>query len=244
MPNPVPQDIAVGEFRDLFLRQLDAFIDACRDKSAGELYDPARGKIRAKCISFESVLDAQNRGGETVHVDFVDAPELGKVVERVSPLAALAGAQYQASRLDGKIEKAKPVPNEDPPAPFINPLRQINGLARQGLAFQGRLAARIDDVSASLEELEDTRKKASDPEQIEINRASRNLRATLQRSKIIQDPARVLIDLHVSGSKTLVTVASQAGLSVAELLQLNPTLNLRSLTVPSGTRLKAYKRVG
>jgi hypothetical protein len=234
---PFTQAAARGGYVDLWLRTLDEFLAACRDTSAGPLYDPSRGKITARCISGDLTLDALKRSGEDFTVEFIDSPPLDSTVVPESGLAALSSAVSLAGALDEKVVAAK-VPEDVSTPPLSNPLKKIDGVARQGMAAQSRVAGQIDSVSNDVQRIEDTHKDASDPKKIEVARAARNLRATLKRSKIIHNPIQVIRDVTQVGTQTLADVAFSLNMTVTELLQINPGL-IRSPSVRPGTKISA-----
>lgn len=239
---PASEYFAKGPYKQLYTKVLREFIAACRLSAftPATLVDPERGEVLAKCSSVEALLSYQNQSGEDLSVDFVESPELGKDPVRLQGRAALSQAVDLAGALDAQIAAVPVPPDAERPKPFVNPLRQINGLAQQGLQTQARIGSRVDDVSASIQELEDTQKEASDPERIAINRSMRNLRSTLRDSQIVQDPVRVVRNITVAASVTVSSVAANAGMSIAELLQLNPAL-ARNPKVPAGSSVLVLK---
>tara|TARA_R100001163_G_scaffold65609_1_gene63498 strand:+ start:1548 stop:2561 length:1014 start_codon:yes stop_codon:yes gene_type:complete len=102
---PFRQDIIRGPYSELFTEVLPQFMAACRDSSAGTLYDPVLGEFRAKCVSFSSSLSPDRRDGVDVQVSFIYAPEIDEVQQLPTEVATLGTVVTDTTDLDAQIPK-------------------------------------------------------------------------------------------------------------------------------------------
>jgi hypothetical protein len=239
---PFRQGIAKGPYVDLFLRTFTDFVFACRDRSPGELTDPVLGAFRAQCTSLTDESDPNKRDGDDVRVEFVHAPEIDDVEMLAGGVQSLSGLANDSGALDADFERVDIPPEQEPPEPTVNPISAITGVLRQ-LQFQGnKVSATLDDTAFRAEQLEAAAAALEDPGQsFPIKRSSRRVRdSAIQLKKRSQDPARTIITVHARYSATLSATAANLGMTLADLLRLNPRL-ARQPTVPAGTPINRYQ---
>jgi hypothetical protein len=238
---PFREDIAKGPWKNLFTTVYPDFLDACLDRSRGVLVDPAHGALPAKCVSLRETLDVSRRDGVDVEAEFIRAPREGDIVEDLgAQIRTLEGAQASAGALDREIAKI-PFTQQAPPKPTINPLDAVSAVTNQAEVAVNKVTAafadaafRVEKASASLDALRDPGMQPA------IQQAAR-LRAALLAFEDRTDPTgtRPLRKLSTTTDTTVSALARKLGMSVAELVRLNPVL-ARSPLVRAGTDIRVF----
>jgi DNA circularisation protein N-terminus len=235
---PLRQGIAKGPYRDLFLEVYPRFVDACRERTPGELYDPVLGLYRCKPLSFEDESDVQRRDGDDVRVEFIWAPEEGILDLPAADLGNVTTARQEGAALDeavGEIFRSKQLPG---PEPSVNPLDAASGAINQISTAGDQLQAKFAATASKLQKVEDAVSKLEDPSLAPTIRATRNLRdAARQRAAKLLDPIGSVVTIVTSATTSLAAVASAAGLTPEELLKSNPLL-AASPDIPPGTTIR------
>jgi hypothetical protein len=235
---PFRQGIRRGQYANLFTDVLPRFIVACRNRSADTLIDPVLGSFRARVLTFSDETDVNRRDGDDVTVEFIEAPLLNdSAVENENANAV----KSQALVLDTEVEKVDWEQVESP-EPTVNPLSAVAGLGRQ-IERQGlKLSAALEDTAYRAEQVTDAIDALEDPEAWTIRRSSRRLRdSSLQMAKRAQDPLGNVKTVTQNYGATLADVASNFGMTLSELLQLNPAL-ARAPFVAANTAIQVYVR--
>lgn len=241
---PFRQDIAKGPYRNLFSEQLLNFIFACRDKSPDTLRDPILGSFRAVVSTYEEESDVLKRDGTDVRVEFKEAPLIDDVeLETIQGgLSGLSAVASEAGALDADVAAVNWPAQEPSPEPSIDPLSAISGFGRQ-LENQGnKISAALDNVAYKAELVEESAARLEDPKTFQLARSSRRVQAAaLQLKERIQNPERRILRVTLAYGKSISRIAADAGMSVQQLLQLNPTIAGRPV-VPAGTVVGVFKR--
>ena len=236
---PFRESIAKGPYRNLYTKTLlDEFVPAFSDRSAGPLHDPAYGWFVCKPLTYLSDTSVNKRDGEDITVAFVHAPEQDTAGEIENKLVNVRQLGTEGALLDEQVKQAAVKAEKDPPPPLVNPLDLATGLASQVFAQSERVAAAIDDFAFRAEKAESTLEKFEDPQNHPIVRSLRRSRAAAARLKRrLFNPARVTIEVSVLMESTPTVIAAAYGMTVADLMRLNP--GMRLLT-KAGSIIKVY----
>lgn len=241
---PFRQDIAKGPYRNLFSEQLLSFIFACRDKSPDTLRDPVIGSFRAVCSTYEEETDVQKRDGTDVRVEFRHAPLLDDVELEIiqGGLSGLTAVASQAGALDADVTTVLWPPQVQAPGGTANPLLAVAGFARQIENQGNKLSAALDATAYQAEQVEEATARLEDPHTFQLIRSSRRVQvAALRLKDRIQDPTRNIVRVTLAYQKSISRIAADAGMTVQQLLQLNPTIAGRPI-VPANTVIGIYKK--
>jgi hypothetical protein len=232
------QDIAKGPYADLFSVGLPQLHKDVFDREPGDLLDPVFGSFTCVPTSFSDETDVNKRDGVDIRVEFVHAPE----DEDADP----AGSQVNFSSLvdDGaqlNVELSASGQFEQFVAEggLTDPLSAIAGVGAQIDRQGDKIVAALDDLAFRCEKVEQQADELEDPKNWPLKRAARRVRESALRLKTRadnpQDRVKVVIRRQQS---TLSVVATELGVSVQELLKLNPAL-AKLPFVPVGTQVLA-----
>lgn len=241
---PFRQDIAKGPYQNLFTVQLLDFIFACRDKSPDTLRDPVIGSMRAVCSTYEEETDVQRRDGTDVRVEFKASPLQDDVaLETIQGgLSGLTGVSNQSGALDKDIGNISWPIQTPSPEPSTDPLSAISGFGRQIINQGNKMSAALDNVAYKAEQIETTAALLEDPHTFQIARSSRRVQtAALKFKDRIQSPDRRILRVTLAYGKSLSRIAADAGMTVQDLLKLNPTIAGRPV-VPAGATVGIFAR--
>ena len=237
---PFREDLTVEPWatRGLYVTEFPAFLEACRDRTVGELFDPMLGPFNAKCAAVSIVTDINRRDGEDVAVTFVHSPEPEEAETGFDlVLSGIEGAKAQAALIGGEIARisdaqlkaAGLLDNEIPPDIGVDALDQISGLGAQALAQVGRVDAAFQKQAAKLEKIEGTLDKVnealSSPAQAPVIRGARRLRDSSNRlTAKAMFPGQEILTTTVQEDTTVGALASSLGVDQAAIVILNPVL--------------------
>ena len=90
---PAREDLAKGPYANWFTVFYPRFLNACLDRTVGDLMDPVHGRRKCKCASLRETLDVGKRDGVDIMVEFVYAPD-----EEAMPAPALASPLHLERR--------------------------------------------------------------------------------------------------------------------------------------------------
>lgn len=239
------QGISRGDYEPNLFLQLGTFEADCYDRTPGPLVDPVFGQWTCKPTDFSVKSDARSRDGVDVQVSFIWAPSFDEDV-RGTAVTSLSDLRSEAGALDAEVEVISRKYDIPPPGPTINALDapsailgQIDRQAEKTRAQLGDFANRIEKTERYLRKVI---KLARDPDAFGAHRTARRIRASAERSKRdINDLTANIITDTVGQAKNLITVATEAGMTVKEFLSLNPTLAAKPI-VPAGTTVNVYQR--
>ncbi len=237
---PMRQDIAKGPYRDLYTEVLPRLILAMRDRSPGELVDPELGTFRVRPTSLSSDLDVNKRDGTDVRVEFIHSPEIGDLDVLQGGVLDVSGAATQAGALDDQAALVN-WEQEEPPEPTLDPFAALDGLGKQ-LEFQAsRVSNKFADATLKLQNLEDTIDRLENPQVWPLKRSARDLRAAvISLAQQGANPGKKVITVKTRYAQTLADVATTLGLTVQDILRLNPMLALLP-EVPADTPVRRYQ---
>lgn len=232
---PFRQGIAIEPFRELFLEVFPRFLDAVRDRSPGDLYDPVLGYYRCRVTSVDFQTVANIRDGVDLTVGFIHAPESGEIDLPAADLANVSSLQQGAGALDaavGEIFRSDDLP---PPEPTVDPLRAIAGIGQQVTQQVNRFQAGIVNFQSRVQAVQDAVEDLESPEFAPLVRSARRLRANAEFAKErATTPLGVIRRITTTVAKGVGAVAAELAVEPEELLRLNPGLAASPL-VPAGT---------
>lgn len=252
---PFREDIARNPWKNLFTQVYPKFLDACLDRSNGDLVDPVHGVVQCKCVSFRELLDVTKRDGTDVEVEFIRSPEVGEfeseAAENLSTIesaTALQGAlDRDATQLSDETRAALAEYNKGSEMGRVNPLDFATGVLNQVEAAGNKIDAAFGDVIFRAEKLDAALANARDPKtqpmrsnarRLEL--VARDLQSTAIRGE--QSKSRSVGIYTVPQDIGKIALAGRLRNSVQDLIRLNPTI-ARSATVKQGTQI-AYFRGG
>lgn len=238
---PFRENIARGPWENLFVSVYPDFLDACLDRSRGVLVDPAHGGLPAKCVSLSETLDVTKRDGVDVEVEFIRAPaETDHLTDLGTVIRTLEGARGMAGALDRQIAKV-PFNQAEPPKPTISPLDAVSAVAGQLETGVNRVSAAFADAAFRVEKASTSIDRLKDPGAQPVLQQAARLRAALLDLEERVDPvgARPLRRLTTTVDYTVSSLAARTGMTIQELVRLNPTL-ARTPFVRAGTDLRVF----
>jgi hypothetical protein len=234
------EDIAIARYEDLFSSGLIPLLNDCLLRTPGTLVDPVYGTFRCVPSSFDEQTDNQKRDGTDVKVEFQRSPELDDVlaVEQPDGLQGLAGNAYD---IDAEVEKVdwKQVPTPGPSADIFD---IASGTLAQISQQRARVSAKLDDLAFRMEKVDKAADDLEDPKTWPLKRAARRTQdAALQLRQHLDSPGKRVVAVTKAYAITLTECASSAGMTVAELLNLNPGL-ARSPLIRAQTPVLVYRK--
>jgi len=242
---PMREDISKGPYKNLFNVGLPILVRDCRNREPGELVDPFYGLFQCVPTSFEETIDVGKRDGTDVQVEFLHAPDLGddEPILRDN-ITGIVGLVSSAGALEQELTVADW--NQEPsPEGVTDVLSAINGVGRRGLRQIDRISARLDDLAFRLRKIDETADAAENPQNWQLRDSIRNALDATNRIKqrATKDPAKKTVDLVVRFHKSITVIAAENGMTVNQLIELNPQLPAKGgPMVPPGTVLKVAKK--
>lgn len=91
-------------YEKVFTQLMPQFIDACRDRSEGDLQDPILGTYQARCEAVDIVTDVNRRDGESVQVRFIYSPPMDAI--EYPTTVWLPAVEEQGYSLDSQLSRA------------------------------------------------------------------------------------------------------------------------------------------
>jgi len=237
---PMREGIARGPYKSLFNEGLPVLFRDVRNRSADALIDPVYGEFRCVPKSFNDDSDVNKRDGTDIRLEFKLSPELGNAdPELAQTITGIQGLVSDAGALDEEV-KAADWAQEPSPEGMTDVLSAINGIGQQGLAQVDKLSAALDDLAFKCEKIEKTADRAENPQNWPLrNSARRDREAALRlKRRLAEDPARKIVRVTRRTATTVSSLAAELGMSVVDLIKLNPAL-ARSPIVRPGTPYSA-----
>jgi hypothetical protein len=239
---PMRQDIAIGTYKNLFTEALPILFAAMRDRSTGLLVDPIHGPAKCKPQTYAESLNLGMRDGIDLEVEMVESPDLTDEDEVFKPLSA-EGLTSDAGALDEEIQRVD-WQQEPSPEPTVDILDAISGVGAQIDANVGKFNSGLHKYAFQMEKIEAQAKRLENPDGWQIARsARRNRAAALKLAERTRDPSKRVVRVLVKYGKTISGAAAEAGMTVQELIRLNPSLAALG-HVPAGTPLYTLKTSG
>lgn len=239
---PMRDGLNHKKYGALFNEVLPILIRDMRNKEPGDLIDPVMGLYRCIPTSYSETTDVNKRDGTDVTVDFLYAPRIGDdEPELPQTITGIVGAI--AEGFDDENLALVDWKQEPSPEGTTSLLNQINGFGRQGLRQVDRLASQVDALSFQMQKVEETADAASNPQNWRIRDSARQLHLDLIKAKerLTEDPYTKVKRVVVNHNITLLSLAKDSGMTLKELISLNPQL-ARTQVVFSGTNIKIIVR--
>lgn len=250
---PFREGVQRPPWRNLFTKVYPLFIDACQDRSAGELVDPIHGTFRAKCVSLSESLSVEGKDGVDVTVEFVFAPEDGdstdvKFAQVARTLEGLATSAVVFGAAVGEVSEAerKKVASLNKPAERADV--SIDQTVRQATGFvqstKRKTRAKLAEANSKMEVTRREIEEAKDPELELLRReASRTSKAAKDLATTLGDPLTPFEIILITAAIGRIAFAVAKGITVDVLLEMNPELE-DVFFIPAGAKVKVPKKGG
>jgi hypothetical protein len=237
---PFREDIVKGPYKNLFRTVYPKFLAACQDRSRGTLIDPVHGSVPAKCVSLREIRDPNRRDGVDVEVEFIRAPAENQLGVPPEIVISIEGAKVQGRRFDEAIKKID-WKQYEPPEPTMNPLDIVAAVGTQVELTTSRITAALADTAERLERAVETIDKLRNPDLAPMRLQARRTQVAVLELEQRTDPTGLhpVSRVRTAVDRSISVVARELGMTVAQLVQLNPAL-ARSPLVPAGTVLKTF----
>ena len=251
-------------WNDLYPARFESFRTACLDRTTADFVHPLYGTFRVKASDWKSSLNADERGGQIVEVNFIETRD-----DNESPSftpSDRARASSAAADLDAKLGTLNPPPpsNAMPDdgvswSSIVNTiLTQLNAKtlqAKRALATIDRNVAKLNILSNSINRsasviVTDAQAGTTinlgflGPGAGSIWTSCQVLRSALMdiRSSLAVNGTKTIATYTVPRPVMLVSLSMKLKNSTAEILALNPGLNRAAFTIPSNTIVQYYVR--
>jgi hypothetical protein len=238
------EDIAIKAdvYSHLFTEGLPALFRDMRDRTRGILEDPIYGSFACVPQRFDEEIDLQRRDGVDVQIEFTHSPDIAADFAE-SPNPTIQGLATDAGALDAEIKKVD-WQQEPSPEPSMDAINAITGVGGQLEANVGKFTSALHDTAFKLEKIETQAKRLENPDGFHIQQAARRNRAAVtELGKRAKDPNKRIVSVSKAYQRTISTVASEAGMTVKELTDLNPSL-VRLPYVPANQPVLVFKLDG
>jgi len=243
---PFREDITKGPYKNLYVATFSTFLQACRDRSEGELQDPVLGTYTARCESVSVRTDVNRRDGEDMQVVFVDSPSVDDIEATGATASGLVGATAQARNLGDQIARL-PIP----PSAIndfrnsIDILDQIAGIGARAVAYVDQIDAAFAKYEAKIDKLvgvlEDTQERLSSPENMPLIRSALRLKDTVQRAQFKSATmGAAIVSAVTTSDSTVAVLASSYQMAVSDFLLINTRLPMP--LVPAGSLVFYFQR--
>jgi DNA circularisation protein N-terminus len=238
---PFREDVTGGAWSHLFIGVYPDFLNACQDRTRGVLTDPVHSSIPAKCVSLRETMDMNRRDGLDVEAEFIFAPTENDFssARGISGLVrTLQCAKDFALRLDTEVAAIN-WQQQLPPDPTINPLDLVSTFSDQVDVAGNQVTAAFGDAALRAERTSDAITKLKNPSLEPQRQQARRLREALLSIEDKTDPTgtKPLRRITNTTDRTVSAVAKLLGMTVQELLRLNPALR-RTPLVKAGAELR------
>lgn len=231
---PFREGVRKPPWQNLFVEVYPRFLEACVDRSAGDLVDPVHGTFRAKCMSLRETLTTDATDGVDVVAEFVYAPAEGdtdpvQFAQLAKTLDGLAGTGVVFGAAVGDISDEQRELVDSLNQPSERPEKSITGIARQGAGFvqqtKNRTRAQLNKVSSDMEVTRSEIEQAKDPELEPLRRdASRFTLASKNLAETAGDPTTPTETVETTIAIGRIAFAVSKDVTLDVLLELNPQL--------------------
>jgi len=238
---PLRQGIASGPYKELFTVDYPILFGDCRNRERGRLLDPVLGEVWAVPVSWSDDMDVAKRDGTDIRIEFIHSPDVDESSDLKS--ITIQGVGTEAGALDAELSKVD-WQQEPSPEPSMDALNAISGFGAQLEAQGGKFSAALDDFAYKNEKIEQQIDRLQNPDVWPLKRAARrNRAAAADLGKRAQDPTKEIVQTTLSHGRALSVLAAEVGMSLQQLLELNPGL-ARSPHAPSGYVVNVARRRG
>lgn len=236
---PMREDLNKGPYVNLFTEGLQRLLDDCRNKEAGDLWDPIYGLLRCVPTSYDDNSDVNKRDGTDIKVEFLHSPESADDDIAVTPTGS---AVSQDSReFEAEVQAFEVAANE---ADEIDPvtsikltdlLTQTSAFGRIALNTPNEILGEMNKITLLAKDIEETLEDATAPDVQVVRNRARNIRD--RAYQVLQNSAQInpVRTSYVTTAKSVTSLAAEFKVSVAELLRANPQMATRPLVQPGTT---------
>jgi len=232
---PLRQNIARERYQNAFTVSMPQLFRDMLDRTPGTLFDPILNKTFT-CVPrlYDDTTDVLKRDGTDAQIELRHSPPLNEEDPALADIPTLAGVTSSTRLLDDEVARAD-WRQEPAPEPSIDALQAADGVLSQGMAQIGKASAALHDFAFKMEKLEATCERAENPQNWGILDAARRNReaATRLNQRLTENPATKLRRMTTRSLMLLADLAREVGMTLEELLRLNPTL-ARLPYVPAG----------
>ena len=249
---------------DLYPTQFERFRAACLDRTTGDFVHPLYGTFKVKATDWRSSMNADERGGQTVSVTFVETRD--DADEPAFVASARTRATSVAVSLDAQLAALVPPPvvytETDDVDSFSAAVAQITRAVDSSALNNAAFLAKVDRTIAKLGRVANSLDRTASvvrtdaltgvvtslgplgPGAGRVWTNCRVLQATLYeiRARASASKNRTVSTYVTPAPLTLVGLSIKLGSSTAELLALNPGLPRTRPTVPANTVVTYYAR--
>lgn len=173
---PFRQGIFGGPYVDLYVDTFPRFLEACRDRTQGDLFDPVLGTFRARPVSFSTDTDVLRRDGEDIQVEFIHSPDPDEVDILEDTFVGVESMSSAANVLARDPVFREELPDEGDLFESIgDAFNQINAIGSQINNVQGQISGKIDKISGQILKTVDTVERLVDVKNAPLIRSMKNL---------------------------------------------------------------------
>lgn len=236
------EDVAIKQYESLFTEGLPILFRDIRDRTRAILDDPVLGSFACVPQTFDDDTDVNKRDGTDIRVSFVHSPDIaGQFAEEAAP--TIQGLVTDAGALNADISRVDWTQTGSP-MPEIDAFDAVTGFGAQLEANAGKVQSSLEHMAFQLEKVETQAQRLENPDGLQIQRTARRHRAIAKKlSTRASNPHRQVITVASRYQKTISSVAAEAGMSVKELLELNPSL-ARFPAIPPNTPVRVFRADG
>lgn len=239
---PFRNGIAAKQYGDNLFSRVIELRDDCENRERGPLNDPVWGEWQCVATEFRGDIDKTRRDGCDIQVEFLYKPKINEEDEHAGGLATIGQLASAAATADAEVQKAFYEREQPPPEGGADLLSGIAGIGRQIERQGDKVSQALHKFARRCEAIEDAVKRLEDPKLNELRIAIRRNRAmALRLTKRVNNALRDTKRLVLRYNKEALTLAKEAGMSIQELLQLNPSL-AKTPIVPQGTMVTLYRK--
>lgn len=246
---------------DLYPTRFESLRNASLDRTTADFVHPLYGTFRVKLIDWDSTLNADERGGQTVALTVMETRDDGEATAFVA--SSQTRARSTAIDLDSQLFAIRrpidPIGIDESFLSVIDSLNQIVDTtslqSQQALAKIDRTIAKLNRVANSIDRAASvfttdaltnvsTNLGPLGPGSGRIWTNCQVLKACLQelRFRLTANNNRTISMFVVTAPVMLPTLASRLSSTVVELQALNPEMTRSKLTVPANTAIRYYKK--
>lgn len=232
---PMREDIAKGPYKNLFTEGLPVLFRDCLDRTPGALIDQIHGSFTCVPRTYNEDADPNKRDGVDLKIEFRKQTDVTED-EQIQP-PTLQDVTSEAGALDAEVKLAN-WHQEPPPEGTTDILSAINTVLFQGQRAIDKISGSMNDLAFRCEKIENTVDKLTDPKNWPLRRDARRLRdAALRIAHIGETPGQKRAPVVTTIAMPISALAASVGMSVDQLLALNPQLSTRPI-VPAGTTVR------